>query len=62
MQKLMSGEAPEWMETFELRLLRRVAQAVEAGEVPAAQLPELQAELEGEKQRLRFKRLAGTSG
>ena len=61
MQKLMSGEAPEWMETVELRLLRRVAQAVEAGEAPASLLTELQAELEAAKQRPRLKRLAGTS-
>jgi len=57
---LVSGEAPEWTETFELRLLRRVAQAVEAGEAPASLLAELQAELEAAKQRPRFKRLAGT--
>jgi len=34
------------METFETWLLRRVAQAVEAGEVPEALLMELQAEIE----------------
>lgn len=38
----MDGEASEPMEAFEAWLLRRVAQAVEAGEVPAHLLAELQ--------------------
>ncbi len=39
----MAGEASEPVEAFEPWLLRRVAQAVEAGEVPAPLLAELQA-------------------
>jgi len=39
----------ESMEPFETWLLRRVAQAVEAGEVPADLLTELQAEVEAAK-------------
>jgi hypothetical protein len=61
MRKLVSGEAPEWTEPFVSWLLRRVAHAVVAGEVPAVQLPELQGEFRDVKQRLRFKRRAGTS-
>ena len=38
------------MEAFEPWLLRRVAQAVEAGEVPAALLAELQAEIEAARE------------
>ncbi len=39
------------MDTFETWLLRLVAQAVEADEVPAALLTELQAEIEAAKER-----------
>lgn len=42
----MGAEPPEPMEGFEAWLLRRVAQAVEAGEVPTRLLTELQAEFE----------------
>lgn len=41
----MSRDRPDSMDTFEPWLLRRVAQAVEAGEVPAGFLTELHAEL-----------------
>ncbi len=44
--KEMGSNEPEPMVTFETWLLRRVAQAVEAGEVAAALLTELQAEIE----------------
>ena len=40
----MGGEPAEPMESFEAWLLRRVGQAVEAGEVPARLLIELRAE------------------
>jgi hypothetical protein len=41
----MPPEPPDVIGGFETWLLRRVAQAVEAGEVPASLLTELQAEL-----------------
>ncbi len=47
----MTRPAPDPMDTFETWLLRRVAQAVEAGEVPAGLLTELQAEIETAKAR-----------
>jgi DNA-directed RNA polymerase specialized sigma subunit len=39
------------MDSFETWLLRRVAQAVEAGEVPSSLLTELQAEIEAARER-----------
>ncbi len=39
------------MDAFEPWLVRRVAQAVEAGEVPASLLTELQAEIESARER-----------
>ena len=42
----MACTLPEPVESFEPWLLRRVAQAVEAGEVPADLLAELQTEFE----------------
>ncbi len=42
----MAGDAAEPPEDFETWLRRRVAKAVEAGEVPASLLTELQAEIE----------------
>ncbi len=47
----MAGGFLEPIEAFETWLLRRVAQAVEAGEVPEALLTELQAEIEAAKER-----------
>ncbi len=47
----MTRPAPDPMGTFETWLLRRVAQAVESGEVPAALLTELQAEIEAARDR-----------
>ncbi len=47
----MAGELPEPLEGFEGWLLRRVAQAVEAGEVPATLLTHLQAEIETARER-----------
>ena len=41
--------APDSMEAFEVWLLRRVAQAVEAGDVPAELLTNLQAAVEAER-------------
>ena len=45
----MTVDLPEPLEGFESWLLRRVAQAVEAGEVPADVLTDLQAEIEAAK-------------
>ncbi len=42
----MAADTPEPLEGFETWLLRRVAQAVEAGEVSADLLTELQSEIE----------------
>lgn len=47
----MPSEYPDEMEAFERWLLRRVAQAVEAGDVPASLLTELQAEIEAALER-----------
>ncbi len=47
----MSSDRPERTEAFEVWLLRRVAQAVEADEVPATLLTELQAEIEAARER-----------
>jgi hypothetical protein len=47
----VAGDTPEPLEDFEVWLLRRVAQAVEAGEVPASLLAELQAEIQAAKGR-----------
>jgi predicted DsbA family dithiol-disulfide isomerase len=47
----VSTESAERIEAFETWLLRPVAQAVEAGEVPEAFLTELQAEIEAAKER-----------
>ena len=41
----MANEQPDPMDSFETWLLRRVAHAVEAGEVPAELLTELHSEL-----------------
>ncbi len=45
----MGNEIPEPVKSFESWLLRRVAQAVEASEVPADLLTDLQAEIEAAK-------------
>ena len=45
----MAGDLPDPPEGFETWLLRRVAQAVEASEVPAHLLTELQSEVEAAK-------------
>lgn len=45
----MASDVPEPPEGFESWLLRRVAQAVEAGEVPVDLLAELQAEFEASR-------------
>ena len=47
----VSSDSLGSMESFETWLLRRVAQAVEAGEIPAALLAELQAEIETARER-----------
>lgn len=47
----MAGDVPEPLEGFESWLLRRVAQAVEAGDVAADLLTELQAELAAARER-----------
>ena len=47
----MGSEFSEPMDAFESWLLRRVAQAVEAGEVPATLLGELQAEIKTARER-----------
>ncbi len=47
----MTADPADPMESFQPWLLRRVAQAVEAGEVPADLLAELQAEIEAAKER-----------
>ncbi|MFI5341638.1 MAG: hypothetical protein ACHQ7N_17585 [Candidatus Methylomirabilales bacterium] len=47
----MVSPSPEPVEPFESWLLRRVAQAVEAGEVPATLLADLQAEIEAARER-----------
>jgi hypothetical protein len=47
----MSSDRPEPLEAFAAWLLRRVAQAVEAGEVPGSLLTELQAEIEAARAR-----------
>ena len=45
----MGSESSEPMDAFESWLLQRVAQAVEAGDVPADLLTELQSEIEAAK-------------
>ncbi len=47
----MADETPEPLKDFEGWLLRRVAQAIEAGEVPADLLTKLQAEFEAARER-----------
>ncbi len=47
----MAGDTPESLEDFESWLLRRVAQAVEAGEVSADLLTELRAEFDSARGR-----------
>ncbi len=47
----MASEPPEPLESFETWLLRRVAQAVEAGEVSGDLLAELQAEFEASREK-----------
>ncbi len=49
----MLAQNPDSTESFESWLLRRVAQAVEGGEVPAALLTELPAEIEAARDRPR---------
>jgi len=45
----VGSESSESMDAFESWLLRRIAQAVEAGDVPADLLKELQSEIEAAK-------------
>jgi hypothetical protein len=47
----VAADTPDPLEGFETWLLHRVAQAVEAGEVPADLLTELQAELVAARER-----------
>ncbi len=47
----MGGDSPESLEGFQHWLVRRVAQAVEAGEVSEALLTELQAECEAAQEK-----------
>jgi hypothetical protein len=47
----MADDIPKAMDAFESWLVRRVGQAVEAGEVPADLLTELRAEIEAARER-----------
>ena len=46
----MADDIPKAMDAFESWLVRRVGQAVEAGEVPASLLTELQAEIDAARE------------